>query len=104
MCPRQDPESAKVGDRQHVPAAPHGIAPETAIAGKHVLKNVVGGIHGEQRGGERHAVPRGLRKQTRLDRAHPDDAVRVHEADTNDLKLRFVNPCEDLLQQVLPIW
>ena len=101
--PWQDPESAKVGDRQHVPAAAHGIAPETAVAGKDVLENVVGGIHGEQRGGERHAVPRRLREQARLDRSHPDDAVRVHEADPNDLQLRFVDRCEDSLQHVLPL-
>ena len=53
---------AKVRICQHIPGATHGIATEAAIVGKDVLKDVVGGVHGEERRGERNSVPDRLGK------------------------------------------
>jgi hypothetical protein len=55
------------------------------------LENDIGGIHGKKRGRERHSIPRRLRKQPRLDRSRPDNAVRVSERDPYNFELFFVD-------------
>ena len=103
MRPRQDAERAEVRYREHIPGATHGIATEAAITSKHVLEDVIGGIHGEQRGGERDSIPGGLGKQACLDRPHPHDAMRIDEADPYHLQLFFLDLRENAGQSFLTL-
>ena len=95
MRPRQDTKRGEIRYRQHVACATHRIAAKAAISGKDVLKDVVGRVHGEQRGREWNSIPRRLEEQACLDRSYADDAVRIHTSNTYDLQVVFVDLCQD---------
>ena len=101
--PRQDSESGEVRHGQHVPGATHGIAAKATVLRKDVLENDIGGIHGEERGRKRHSIPRRLRKQPRLDRSRPDNAVCINERDPDNFELFFVDRRENARQNVLAL-
>ena len=65
---------------------------------KDILENAIGGIHAKQDRRKRHSIPCHLRKQSRFDRSHPGDAMRVNDGDADDLQLLFVDFCEDARQ------
>jgi hypothetical protein len=79
--PGQHPESGQIRHRQHVAGTAHRLLAEAAVLGEHRHADGVGRVHRQQRGGERHAVAHRLQKMSRLDRAHPRQAMRVDEAD-----------------------
>ena len=85
------------------PAPPMVSRPKPPSRRKDVLENDIGGIHGEKRGRERDSIPCRLGKQARLDRSHPDDAVRIDEGDPYNFELFFVDRRENARQNFLAL-